>query len=51
MGHPLLCELIVLRSQGESAAELEEVPLGAGVQRVQNAFDFFRRQLEKGGRR
>ncbi len=34
----------------ESAAEAEEVPTGPGVQRVQNAFDFFRRQLGKGGR-
>jgi hypothetical protein len=34
----------------ESAAETEEVPTGPGVQRVQNAFDFFRRQLGKGGR-
>ena len=33
----------------ESAAETEEVPTGPGVQRVQNAFDFFRRQLGKGG--
>jgi PD-(D/E)XK nuclease superfamily protein len=33
----------------ESAAE--EMPMGAAVQRVQNTFDFFRRQLEKGGRR
>ena len=34
----------------ESAAETEEVPTGPGVQRVQNAFDFVRRQLGKGGR-
>jgi hypothetical protein len=34
----------------ERAGETEEVPTGPGVQRVQNAFDFFRRQLEKGGR-
>ena len=34
----------------EESAEKEEVPAGAGVQRVQNAFDFFRRQLGKGGR-
>jgi hypothetical protein len=33
----------------ESAAE--DMPMGAAVQRVQNTFDFFRRQLGKGGRR
>jgi hypothetical protein len=35
----------------ESAAEEEEVAMGAAGQRVQNSFDFFRRQLGKGGRR
>jgi hypothetical protein len=35
----------------ESTAEAEEVPMGSAVQRVQNSFDFVRRQLEKGGRR
>ena len=35
----------------ESAAEDEEVPAGPAVQRVQNTFNFFRRQLEKGGQR
>lgn len=35
----------------ESAAEAEEVPKGPAAQRVQNSFDFIRRQLEKGGRR
>ena len=35
----------------ESPAEEEEVAMGAGVQRMQNSFDFFRRQLGKGGRR
>jgi hypothetical protein len=35
----------------ERAFETEEVATGPGVQRVQNAFDFFRRQLGKGGRR
>jgi len=34
----------------ESAAEGEEVPAGPAVQRMRNAFDFFRRELEKGGR-
>ncbi len=34
----------------DSAAESEEVLSGPGVQRVQNSFDFFRRQLGKGGR-
>jgi hypothetical protein len=33
----------------ERAAEPEEVPTGPGVQRVQNAFDFFRRQLGRAG--
>jgi len=35
----------------ESAGESEDVPTGPAVQRVQNTLDFFRRQLEKGGRR
>jgi PD-(D/E)XK endonuclease len=35
----------------ESAAEEEEVAMGSAGQRVQNSFDFFRRQLGKGGRR
>jgi hypothetical protein len=35
----------------ESAAADEEMPSGPAVQRMQNTFDFFRRQLEKGGRR
>jgi len=35
--------------RGESVGE--EVAMGAGLQRVQGAFDFFRRQLGKGGRR
>jgi PD-(D/E)XK endonuclease len=34
----------------ESADEGGEVTMGPAVQRVQNTFDFFRRQLEKGGR-
>jgi hypothetical protein len=38
------------RHPEESGAESEEVPTGPAVQRVQNTFDFFRRQLEKGGR-
>ena len=33
----------------ELAAEGEDAPMGPAVQRVQNAFDFVRRQLEKGG--
>jgi hypothetical protein len=33
----------------ESAAETAEVPTGPGVQRVKNAFDFFRRQLGEDG--
>ena len=36
---------------GESAAEEEEVAMGSAGQRVQNSFDFFRRQLGKGGQR
>ena len=35
----------------ESAAEEEEMAMGTAGQRVQNSFDFFRRQLGKGGRR
>jgi hypothetical protein len=34
----------------ESAAEEEEVAMGAAGQRMQNSFDFFRRQLGKGWR-
>ncbi len=34
-----------------SAVEAEEVPMGPAVQRVQNSFDFFRRQMRRGGRR
>lgn len=34
----------------ESKAEGEEEPKGPAEGRVQNAFDFFRRQLKKGGR-
>jgi hypothetical protein len=37
------------RHPEERAGESEEVPAGPAVQRVQNTFDFFRRQLEKGG--
>jgi hypothetical protein len=35
----------------ESTAEAEEDAMRPAVQRVQNSFDFVRRQLEKGGRR
>jgi hypothetical protein len=34
----------------ESADEAEEVLMGSAVRRVQNTFDFVRRQLGKGGR-
>jgi len=34
----------------ESGTEAEEMPMGPAVRRMQNAFDFVRRQLEKGGR-
>jgi hypothetical protein len=41
-------------AQGESGAStadaVEETPMGPGLVRMQNAFNFFRRQLEKGGR-
>lgn len=35
----------------ESAGEEENVAIGAAGERMQNSFDFFRRQLGKGGRR
>lgn len=35
----------------ESADEAEEGPMGPAAERLQNTFDFFRRQLGKGGRR
>jgi ketosteroid isomerase-like protein len=35
----------------ESTAKAEEDAMRPAVQRVQNSFDFVRRQLEKGGRR
>ena len=35
----------------DGMAEAEGAPMGPAVQRVQNSFDFFRRQLGKGGRR
>ena len=33
----------------EESADEDEVPVGAAGQRMQNSFDFFRRQLGKGG--
>ena len=34
----------------EIEVEADQTPMGPGLARMQNAFDFFRRQLEKGGR-
>jgi hypothetical protein len=43
-------EETALPDSEEGAAESEEVLTGPAVQRVQNTLNFFRRQLEKGGR-
>ena len=37
--------------QAESGDEAKETGMEPGVRRMQNTFDFFRRQMEKGGRR
>ncbi len=37
-------------SSGEDESDQEQPPTGPGVVRMQNAFAFIRRQLERGGR-
>ena len=37
-------------TENEDAVKAEQTPMGPGLMRLQNAFDFFRRQMERGGR-